>query len=49
MRAHCARLLGLDIGKVRVTATEIGGGFGGKTVVYLEPLASRSRARPSAR
>src|SRR4029434_5562679 len=39
VRAHCARLLGLDIGKVRVTATEIGGGFGGKTVVYLEPLA----------
>ncbi len=49
MRAHCARLLGLDIGKVRVTATEIGGGFGGKTVVYLEPLAialSRKAKRP---
>src|SRR3989475_2960746 len=27
VRAHCARLLGLDIGKIRVTATEIGGGF----------------------
>jgi CO/xanthine dehydrogenase Mo-binding subunit len=39
VRAHCARLLGLDIGKIRVTATEIGGGFGGKTVVYLEPVA----------
>src|SRR5882724_1106034 len=49
VRAHCARLLGLDIGKVRVTATEIGGGFGGKTVVYLEPLAlalSRKANRP---
>ena len=49
MRAHCARLLGLDIGKVRVTATEIGGGFGGKTVVYLEPLAialSQKAKRP---
>ena len=49
MRAHCARLLGLDIGKVRVTASEIGGGFGGKTVVYLEPLAialSRKAKRP---
>src|SRR6266581_1106841 len=49
VRAHCARLLGLDIGKVRVTATEIGGGFGGKTVVYLEPLAialSRKARRP---
>src|SRR2546428_452194 len=49
VRAHCARLLGLDIGKVRVTASEIGGGFGGKTVVYLEPLAialSRKAKRP---
>jgi CO/xanthine dehydrogenase Mo-binding subunit len=49
VRAHCARLLGLDIGRVRVTATEIGGGFGGKTVVYLEPLAialSRKAKRP---
>ena len=49
MRAHCARLLGIDIGKVRVTASEIGGGFGGKTVVYLEPLAialSRKAKRP---
>ena len=49
VRAHCARLLGLDIGKIRVTATEIGGGFGGKTVVYLEPLAlalSRKAKRP---
>jgi CO/xanthine dehydrogenase Mo-binding subunit len=39
VRAHCARLLGWDIQKLRVTATEIGGGFGGKTVVYLEPVA----------
>jgi CO/xanthine dehydrogenase Mo-binding subunit len=39
VRAHCARLLGWDIAKLRVTAAEIGGGFGGKTVVYLEPLA----------
>jgi CO/xanthine dehydrogenase Mo-binding subunit len=49
VRAHCARLLGLDMGQVRVTATEIGGGFGGKTVVYLEPLAialSRKAKRP---
>src|SRR5437870_2030615 len=49
VRAHCARLLGLDIGKVRVTASEIGGGFGGKIVVYLEPLAvalSRKAQRP---
>jgi CO/xanthine dehydrogenase Mo-binding subunit len=49
VRAHCARLLGIDIGKIRVTASEIGGGFGGKTVVYLEPLAialSRKARRP---
>ena len=49
VRAHCARLLGLDIAKIRVTASEIGGGFGGKTVVYLEPLAialSRKAKRP---
>ncbi len=49
VRAHCARLLGIDIGKVRVTASEIGGGFGGKTVVYLEPLAvalSKKAKRP---
>jgi CO/xanthine dehydrogenase Mo-binding subunit len=49
VRAHCARLLGMDIGKVRVTSSEIGGGFGGKTVVYLEPLAvalSKKAKRP---
>ena len=49
VRAHCARLLGWDVGKVRVTAAEIGGGFGGKTVVYLEPLAlalSKKARRP---
>jgi len=39
VRAHCSRLLGWDITKLRVTSSEIGGGFGGKTVVYLEPLA----------
>jgi CO/xanthine dehydrogenase Mo-binding subunit len=39
VRAHCARLLGWDIANIRVTSSEIGGGFGGKTVVYLEPLA----------
>ncbi len=48
-RAHCARLLDMDISKIRVTASEIGGGFGGKTVVYLEPLAlglSRKACQP---
>src|SRR5262249_11534351 len=49
VRANCARLLGMDIGKVRVTASEIGGGFGGKTVLYLQPLAvqpSKKAKRP---
>jgi len=39
IRAYCAKLLGLDSSNIRVTPAEIGGGFGGKTTVYLEPLA----------
>lgn len=39
VRAFCAKLLGMDIASIRVTPAEIGGGFGGKTLVYLEPLA----------
>ena len=48
-RNHCAILLGLDIAKLRVTASEIGGGFGGKTHVWAEPIAlalSRKANRP---
>ncbi|OJU26061.1 MAG: oxidoreductase [Alphaproteobacteria bacterium 64-6] len=48
-RAHCAKLLGWDVTKIRVTSSEIGGGFGGKTVIYLEPLAlalSKKAHRP---
>ncbi len=48
-RAHCARLLNMDIAKIRVTASEIGGGFGGKNNVYGETLAivlSRKSNRP---
>ena len=30
----------MPVGDIRVTAAEIGGGFGGKTVVYLEPVAT---------
>ena len=33
VRGHCAKMLDMDIGKLRVSASEIGGGFGGKTVV----------------
>src|SRR5580693_8948525 len=39
IRAHCAKLLGIDIANIRVTPAEIGGGFGGKTLVYIEPVA----------
>jgi CO/xanthine dehydrogenase Mo-binding subunit len=49
VRTMCAALLGLDISRLRVTASEIGGGFGGKTVVFLEPLAlalSRKAGKP---
>ena len=49
VRGHCARLLGMEVSRLRVTAAEIGGGFGGKTVVYLEPLAlalSRKSGKP---
>jgi CO/xanthine dehydrogenase Mo-binding subunit len=49
VRAYCAKLLGIDIADIRVTPAEIGGGFGGKTLVYLEPVAlalSRKAGRP---
>jgi CO/xanthine dehydrogenase Mo-binding subunit len=39
VRTLCAKVLGLEISDVRVTPAEIGGGFGGKTTVYLEPVA----------
>ncbi len=40
VRAMTARLLGMNVGDLRVTASEIGGGFGGKIPVYLEPVAA---------
>ena len=49
VRGYCAKVLGLDISNIRVTPAEIGGGFGGKTTVYLEPLAlalSRAAGAP---
>jgi CO/xanthine dehydrogenase Mo-binding subunit len=48
-RNHCAMLLGMDVAKLRVTSSEIGGGFGGKTHVWAEPVAlalSRKANRP---
>ncbi len=49
VRAGVAKLLDMDLGKLKVVASEIGGGFGGKTVVYLEPVAlilARKSGRP---
>ncbi|MBT7145613.1 MAG: xanthine dehydrogenase family protein molybdopterin-binding subunit, partial [Rhodospirillales bacterium] len=48
-RKICAALLGIDVSRLRVTASEIGGGFGGKTTVFIEPVAlalSRKAGRP---
>jgi xanthine dehydrogenase molybdenum-binding subunit len=39
LRAMSAMVLGIAVGDVKVVPTEIGGGFGGKCVPYLEPLA----------
>ena len=49
MRDHLAGLLEHPVSKIRVTPQEIGGGFGGKISVYLEPLAavlSRKTGKP---
>ncbi|MFT4583445.1 MAG: CO/xanthine dehydrogenase Mo-binding subunit [Gammaproteobacteria bacterium] len=48
-RNTCAALLGMEIAKLKVTSSEIGGGFGGKTHVWTEPVAlalSRKANRP---
>ena len=39
VRDMCAKLVDMDVSKLRVTASEIGGGFGGKTTVFIEPVA----------
>ena len=49
VRGMTAMALGMDVGDIRVTPAEIGGGFGGKTTIYLEPLAlklSQKSGRP---
>ena len=49
VRSMTAMALGMDIGDIRVIPAEIGGGFGGKTTIYLEPLAvklSEKTGRP---
>jgi CO/xanthine dehydrogenase Mo-binding subunit len=40
VRAFTARLLDMNIGDLLVHPAEIGGGFGGKTVIYVEPVAA---------
>ncbi len=39
VRALTCKLLGMKTGDLRAHAAEIGGAFGGKTTVYVEPLA----------
>ncbi|MGA2128026.1 MAG: xanthine dehydrogenase family protein molybdopterin-binding subunit [Xanthobacteraceae bacterium] len=39
VRAYAAQLLGMNLGDLRVYPAELGGAFGGKTVIYLEPVA----------
>jgi CO/xanthine dehydrogenase Mo-binding subunit len=49
IRSLVASCLGIPQANVRVTPLEIGGGFGGKTTIYLEPVAmllSRKSGRP---
>ncbi len=49
VRSMTAMAMGMDVGDIRVVASEIGGGFGGKTTIYLEPLAlklSQKSGRP---
>jgi CO/xanthine dehydrogenase Mo-binding subunit len=49
VRGYTARICGADIANIRAIPAEIGGGFGGKTIIYLEPLAymlSKKSGRP---
>ena len=49
IRSLTSAILGISTADIRVTPLEIGGGFGGKTLVYLEPVAmllSRKSGRP---
>src|SRR5438309_353597 len=49
VRAYTSRICGGEIADIRAIPAEIGGGFGGKTIIYLEPLAymlSKKSGRP---
>ena len=39
VRSATANMLGWETSRIKVIPAEIGGGFGGKTTIYLEPLA----------
>ena len=45
VRSQTAAMLGWDTARIKVIPAEIGGGFGGKTTIYLEPLAVALSAR----
>src|SRR6267154_4452951 len=49
VRSYTARICGGEIANIRAIPAEIGGGFGGKTIIYLEPVAymlSKKSGRP---
>ncbi len=49
VQTFSAMVLGIDPSLIKVIPSEIGGGFGGKTTIYLEPVAiqlSRKAGRP---
>lgn len=50
VRQQVADVLGIAVGNIRVIPLEIGGGFGGKNDIYLEPVAAllsqKSGGRP---
>ena len=49
VRTFTAKLLGWEASRIKVIPAEIGGGFGGKTTVYIEPVAtllSQKAGRP---
>ena len=49
VRTLTAKLLGWEPSRIKVIPAEIGGGFGGKTTVYIEPVAallSQKAGRP---
>ena len=46
VRDQTAMVLGIPVSKVKVIPMEIGGGFGGKTLIYLERVAALLSNRP---